>query len=127
VIWIAVLQVVRAVGDAVASARQRVRRAVGYPRSLLPPFDDEGEEPIPLTWRDVELRELGLDVGRERQRQRQRELRGQPDPDATPTDTDAPDACPAPAPPPLPAVSAVPTLRPLPSGMPTRTTRPPGR
>lgn len=124
-IWIAVLQVVRAVGDAFASARQLVRRAVGYPRSLLPPFDDEGEEPIPLSWRDVELRELGLEVGRERQRQR--ELRGQPDPDATPADTDAPCACPTPLPPPLPAVSAVPTLRPLPSGMPIRRTRPPGR
>jgi hypothetical protein len=138
----ALLRLWRSTLDVWASARQLVRRAVGFPRSLLPPFDDEGEEPIPLSWRDVELRELGLEVGRERQRQR--ELRR-----AENADTEAPCAGPADMPPlsqapaqpptvpvprpaalrprPPPALSVVPTLRPLPSGMPSRKPPRPGQ
>jgi hypothetical protein len=151
--WIALLQVARAVADVWVSARQLARRAAGYPRSLLPAFDDENEPPIPPTWRTIEEREIGRGVGRERQRQR--EIR-RPIQRAEDAEEIAPCACPADTPPPAPApsppapaprprplppppprplplppavspaVSAVPTLRPLPSGMPTRKSRRPG-
>jgi hypothetical protein len=159
--WIVLIQVARAVADVWASARQlgsNLReRAKGIPRSLLPPFDDENEPPIPPTWRTVEERALGRDVGLERQRQRdlRRPLQRIEDVEVT-VDLDesarpvvantvpappprplplplppAPRPPPPPRPLPLPpavspAVSAVPTLRPLPSGMPTRKSRRPG-
>ena len=53
-IWLGVLRAARVAADVFAGVASLVQRVKGYPRSLLPPSTDDDEEPIPLTYRDVE-------------------------------------------------------------------------
>ena len=89
--------------------RSMLQRVRGIPRSLLPSGDDDVEDPIPLTWRATKSPERDA---------------GPPDRDETPADDPPPLEVPAP---PMSAVSAVPTLRPMPSGMPGMPSRKPRR